>query len=179
MCVPREQRPLLLLEHSRTIEDALDATERERDEARAALAKAEEDRGQWMRRHVACEKANDSLQAELAELRSLWACDEAERQRAVEAWCAETGSQGTPSVGGMLAFWRRERDRIREANFGLQRELAQLRDGFRLCVWVSLGMPWDGVPDHEITAYVERARNLKAHRDPCSCSVPSAKGETP
>ena len=104
MCVPREQRPLLLLEHSRTIEDALDATERERDEARAALAKAEEDRGQWMRRHVACELANKALQAELAEL----------------------------------------------------------RDGFRLCLWMSLGMPWDEVPDREVTAYVEKAKQLKA-----------------
>ena len=58
-------------------------------------------------RDEAMERA-DRAESALGELRSLWSCEETERQRAVEAWRTATGCKdGQPSVGALLAFFRR------------------------------------------------------------------------
>jgi hypothetical protein len=48
--------------------------------------------------------ARDKAQEELADLKSLWACEAAKRQRAADAWRKTTGSQGEPSLGALLAW---------------------------------------------------------------------------
>ena len=50
----------------------------------------------------------DRAEAALAELRSLWSCEEPERLAALAQWRDATAcGSGMPSVGAMLAFFRR------------------------------------------------------------------------
>lgn len=120
--------------------------ERQRDEARQ-MANTWHTRAEAHRQaaEFAASRA-ERAESALAELRSLWACDEDERQRAVETWRTATGCKdGTPSVGAMLAFFRHECEVIRanRDDFarnhglallridGLTRERDQARDALR------------------------------------------------